>query len=68
MSGYYPAGVTDNDPHFGGDDVPQVQCPKCRAWQDDHDGFGVLSCACGYCAHPAASGDPMRCELCGELV
>jgi len=47
-------------------DVPQAQCPRCKQWQDDDDGFGVLSCACGYCAH-AASNDGV-CEFCGERV
>jgi hypothetical protein len=33
--------------------VPQSECPKCGAEQDDFDGFGVLHCGvCGYCKHP----------------
>jgi hypothetical protein len=52
------------------DDVPdgdvfQSQCPSCKDWQDDYDGFGVLSCACGYCAHPAIDGNV--CALCGAV-
>lgn len=54
------------------DEQPQSQCPKCRGWQDDYDGFGVLHCeACGYCAHPSASGDDagnMVCDICNATI
>jgi rubrerythrin len=47
------------------DDVPAMNCPKCRAEYEDHDGFGVLHCpACGYCKHP--SRDDGVCGLCGD--
>ena len=43
--------------------VPLVECPKCHALHEDHDGFGVLHCeACGYCAHPSATDG--KCDLC----
>jgi hypothetical protein len=45
-------------------DVPQAQCPRCKQWQDDYDGFGVLVCPCGYCAHAAT--DDGVCVFCGE--
>lgn len=46
---------------------PQSQCPKCRQWQDDLDGFGVLKCwVCNFCAHPSIDGD--TCNLCGRDV
>jgi hypothetical protein len=36
---------------------PQTQCPRCLAWVDDLDGFGVLAHlgpdGCGYCSHPS---------------
>jgi hypothetical protein len=65
--GNYQPGVTDNDPHFGsGDDVPQAQCPKCKMWHDDFDGFGVLDCVCGYCTHASATDG--QCDVCGERV
>jgi hypothetical protein len=48
------------------EDVPQAQCPKCKQWQDDFDGFGVLHCeACGYCTHPSITNAGV-CELCGK--
>lgn len=43
---------------------PLMWCPRCHAEYEDHDGLGVLHCvACGYCTHPAATGD--ICDLCG---
>lgn len=46
------------------DEVPQSLCPKCRQWQDDFDGFGVLKCVhCDYCSH--ASITDGVCGLCG---
>jgi len=48
-------------------DRPQARCPKCRTWQWDDDGFGVLMCAkCGYCTHPAATGN--ICDWCGKKM
>lgn len=61
-----PSGVTDADPNFDSKDVPQAQCPRCKRWQDDHDGFGVLRCSCGYCSHAAATAG--LCDLCGEPI
>lgn len=64
-----PPGVTQEmiDRSMGAseNEVMQSQCPRCKAWQDDYDGFGVLSCACGYCAHPATDGG--ACALCGAV-
>jgi hypothetical protein len=46
-------------------EVPTVQCSKCKRWQDDHDGFGVLKCEhCDYCSH--ASITDGVCGLCGS--
>jgi hypothetical protein len=40
-----------------------MKCPNCGAPQEDHDGFGVLSCAvCGYCTHPSLTGGV--CDIC----
>ena len=51
------------------DEVPQTQCPKCGAWVDDYDGFGVLAHSeCGYCCHPSASGSPLTCGICGAVI
>ena len=54
------------------DEVPQSQCPKCKKWVDDHDGFGVLAHdECGYCSHPSSQGDDtgrMICDICGKDV
>lgn len=48
-------------------EVPKAQCPRCKLWQPDEDGFGVLYCKhCKYCAHPAATDG--KCDLCGELA
>ncbi len=47
--------------------VPLTQCPHCREWLEDLDGFGVLRHeACGYCSHAVVGGD--ACELCGETA
>lgn len=47
-------------------DTPQTQCPKCGAWLDDHDGFGVLAHGkCGYCSHPSSLDGV--CGICGKL-
>jgi len=47
--------------------VDQAQCPQCKAWVDDMDGFGVLRHeACGYCSHASVTG--AVCGLCGESV
>lgn len=49
------------------DDVPKAQCPRCKRWHDDYDGFGVLVCTdCGYCAHPSATNG--KCDLCSEPI
>jgi len=46
---------------------PQSRCPVCRTWQWDHDGLGVLACEkCGYCTHPAATGNV--CDWCGKEI
>jgi hypothetical protein len=55
-------------PGFRVEDVPQACCPKCGAWIDDYDGFGVLAHKeCGYCCHPSADGDGEYdvCCICG---
>lgn len=50
------------------DEMPNAQCPKCGALQEDYDGFGVLYCdSCGYCKHPTQQGDG-TCSICGEWV
>lgn len=50
----------------------QTQCPKCGEWEDDEDGFGVLSHIgegyrkpCGYCSHPSSDGGV--CGICGKV-
>lgn len=51
------------------DETPQTQCPKCRKWQDDYDGFGVLKCEhCDYCSHPSSTlrYGIWQCGLCGQ--
>ena len=46
-------------------DVPDSQCPKCKAWLPDYDGFGVLRHPeCGYCSH--ASITDGVCQFCGK--
>ncbi len=46
------------------DDTPRTQCPKCGAWLEDFDGFGVVAHKeCGYCCHPSGQGD--TCDVCG---
>ena len=54
------------------DDALESQCPRCRKWVPDLDGFGVLNCPeCGYCAHPCRSTDGagvMRCDICNAAV
>ena len=50
----------------GVDDVPDVQCQRCKVWQD-MDGFGVLHCGeCGYCKH--ASRLDGVCQFCGDTA
>ena len=50
---------------FGDLGVPESACPRCGAWVEDHDGFGVLfHPACGYCKH--ASITDGVCAFCGE--
>lgn len=42
--------------------LPESICPRCKAPQDDPDGFGVLSCdKCDFCTHPSASGGVCDC-------
>ncbi len=49
------------------EDMPESQCPKCRLWQTDWDGFGVLKCQhCDYCKH--ASITDGVCAFCGSRV
>ncbi len=43
--------------------LPESICPRCKAPQDDPDGFGVLGCdKCDFCTHPSASGGV--CDVC----
>lgn len=49
---------------------PKTQCPRCLAWVEDFDGFGVLAHTkdaypdgCGYCSHPSLTGGV--CGICG---
>lgn len=49
-----------------GDDLMQSQCPACKEWQDDYDGFGVLACPCGYCSHPSITDG--ICGLCERRI
>jgi len=56
-------------PRCSGDgwDPPLSQCPKCREWITDLDGFGVVvHGACGYCSHASVNGDV--CGLCGGMA
>ncbi len=47
--------------------MPQSQCPKCKRWQTDWDGFGVLKCEhCDYCEHASITSGV--CEFCGERI
>ena len=59
------------------DDDLCAPCPKCGAWVEDLDGFGVLAHyapmpdACGYCSHPSRDGDGhggMKCGICGDVM
>ena len=53
------------------DKMPESQCPKCKQWFVDHDGFGVLDCDCGYCSHPSAQEDDkgrMICDYCDKDI
>ena len=44
--------------------VPLMQCPQCKEWMEDRDGFGVLAHEkCGYCSHPSITGE--ECDVCG---
>lgn len=46
-------------------ETPIVECPKCGAPHEDHDGFGVVYCSiCGYCQHLSSSDD--ICDYCGK--
>jgi hypothetical protein len=50
--------------YIGSLGVNIVRCSKCKAEQNDLDGFGVLYCEhCKYCAH--ASSTDGKCDLCG---
>lgn len=53
-------------------DSVTIECPKCRAEQEDFDGFGVPYChACGYCAHFSRTGDAngnLRCDICNDVL
>ena len=49
--------------------VPKSQCPRCREYVDDYDGFGVLAHmqsqgGCGYCSHPGYTDG--LCTICGK--
>lgn len=51
------------------EEMPQSQCPYCKWWQDDPDGFGVQKCDhCGHCRHPCETEVNGRwvCDLCGR--
>lgn len=52
------------------DEMPKTQCPKCLAWLEDFDGFGVLAHlepdGCGYCSHPSLDGNV--CGICEATV
>jgi hypothetical protein len=53
------------------DEMPKTQCPKCREWVDDFDGFGVLiHDECGYCCHPSASKKDgnWKCDHCKTVL
>lgn len=42
-----------------------MQCPRCRRWMEDLDGFGVLfDPQCGYCQHADRYGGV--CTACGD--
>ncbi len=52
------------------DAMPEMQCPQCKEWLPDFDGFGALAHTkpayadgCGYCSHPALADGV--CEICG---
>jgi len=46
-------------------ETPIIECPRCGAPYEDHDGFGVVYCSiCGYCQHLSSSGD--ICDYCGK--
>lgn len=50
-----------------GTGTPESQCPKCREWVPDYDGFGVLAHgACGFCSHPSQTGG--ICDVCKEDI
>lgn len=52
--------------------LPEIaQCPQCKRWVADNDGFGVLAHlepaykgGCGYCSHPNSLEG--KCGLCGK--
>ena len=59
-------------------DCGVAECPNCGALAQDFDGFGMIRCACGFCAHPSRDGydlsdEPvegmrsMRCNICGDI-
>ena len=52
------------------DEVAEAICPRCRRWQPDLDGFGVVKCDyCAYCQHPheIRDGDHWVCSLCDHV-
>mgnify|MGYP001562312316 CR=1 FL=1 len=61
----------------GAADMPDSQCPRCKAWLPDYDGFGVLAHTkpaypdgCGYCKHPAVDRTAAGwvCGFCGQTI
>jgi hypothetical protein len=53
------------------EDMPQMACPKCGAFQDNFDGFSFQYCpACGYCSHPNSmiEGEKEICGICGREI
>jgi len=66
LPGIYAAccDLADGRNAEGMNDTPKTQCPRCGAWVEDFDGFGVLAHeACGYCSHPSGYGGV--CQICG---
>lgn len=54
------------------DAQPMMVCPRCKAEEPDHDGFGMLAHVkpafpngCGWCSHP--SRDNGVCGICGDV-